>query len=502
MKNTTIIVILIAAILVFINLISGQYFFRLDLTEDKQYTLSQATKDILAELQEPVTVTAYFSESLPPDIDKGRREFEDFLIEYSRLSGENIVYEFIDPNENEETERQALEAGIRPVMINVREKDQMKQQKAFLGAVLELGEQREVIPFIQPDAPLEYLLSTSIKKMAVTDKPAVGFVQGHGEPAMGEMMQAEAGLSILYDLEPYRLQDTTPVPSRFQTLAIVRPTDSIRPGQLAQLDAFLERGGHLFVALNRVDGDLQSASGRALNTGLETWLAEKGITVTPSFVIDANCATVTVQQQQGYFRIASNVEFPYIPIISTFAEHPVTEGLEAVVMQFASPLQVSADSSARFTPLAFTSEVSGSLPAPQFFDIERQWMQGDFPLSNQPVAGVLEGAGRSGDWRLLVVGDGDFPVNGPMDQAQQLSPDNVNLLVNAIDWLSDDTGLIALRTKGIQYRPIAELEEGTQTLLKYLNFFLPILVVVGYGLVRMQLNRNKRIKRMEESYEL
>jgi hypothetical protein len=101
---------------------------------------------------------------------------------------------------------------------------------------------------------------------------------------------------------------------------------------------------------------------------------------------------------------------------------------------------------------------------------------------------------------MVVVGDGNFPINGPQGSQQQLAPDQVNLMVNSIDWLSDDTGLIDLRTKGISYRPIENLEDGTKSLLKYLNFLLPLILLSGYGLFRNQRNRLKRAKRMEEDY--
>jgi len=106
--------------------------------------------------------------------------------------------------------------------------------------------------------------------------------------------------------------------------------------------------------------------------------------------------------------------------------------------------------------------------------------------------------------KLVVIADGDFPINGPaygQQQPRRLQPDNVNLLSNALDWLSDDTGLIALRTKGAVTRPIRELDDATKTILKYTNFLLPILLVIGYGVVRAQRNRLTRIKRMNENYE-
>ena len=101
---------------------------------------------------------------------------------------------------------------------------------------------------------------------------------------------------------------------------------------------------------------------------------------------------------------------------------------------------------------------------------------------------------------MVLVSDGDFAVGSP-GGGNQLPKDNVSLLVNAIDWLSDDTGLIDLRTKGATSRPIKELQDGTKALLKWMNFLAPILLIIIYGVIRIQINRNKRIKRMEVSYE-
>jgi len=492
-------VTLIVGIVIIVNLLSDQYFIRLDFTEDKQYTLSGATKNILKELNDPVTITAYFSKGLPPDIARVRRDFREMLIEYNNVSKGMLVYEFVDPGKDDEKEMEAMQNGIQPVMINVREKDQMKQQKAFMGALVQLGEEKEVLPFIQPGVAMEYALSTAIKKISVLDKPSVGLLQGHGEPAINELQQVNAELSILYSFEPVTLTDTTSIPDRFKTLTIVRPADSIPPSHFDKIDEFLARGGRLFVAMNRVKGDFSTAYGSSVNTGLETWLRNKGLQIDDNFVVDVSCGSVTVQQQQGVFTFSSNVSFPYLPIINTFAKHPITEGLEAVIFQFASPVSYIGDSTKTFTPIAKTSDKSGSLSVPQYFNIEKQWTELDFPLKNLAVAGVLEGNlfGNTPS-KMVVITDGDFAVNGP--GGQQLQPDNISLMVNSIDWLSDDTGLIELRTKGITYRPLDQLEDGTKTFLKYLNFLLPVILVIVYGLIRMQHNRNVRIKRLEESY--
>lgn len=497
-KNIYITTLLIAAILVAVNLISDQLFYRLDLTEDHSYTLSNATKDILKNLQEPVTVTAYFSKDLPPSIGQTRDDFKDMLIEYTNRAKGMLVYEFLNPNQEKTAEQEALQNGIQPVMINVRDKDQMKQQKAYMGAVVSMGDRKEVIPFVQPGGAMEYALSSAIKKLSVVNKPRVGILQGYGMPALSELVQAVQSLGVLYDVQAVTITDTTGIPDDMKTVALIRPTDSIPGFVFDELDRFMARGGNLLVAVNRVKGDFQTAYGSAVSTGTESWLLKKGIRIKDAFVLDVNCGSVTVQQKQGFFNFQTNINFPYLPVISNFADHPATTGLEAVVLQFASPIEYTGDSTRIFKPLAFTSEQSGEQRPPLYFDIQRQWKESDFPEKNLVVMAELSGnPAGSGSSRMIVISDGDFPIGNAQ---QQVSPDNVNLLVNSIDYLSDDTGLITLRNRGITARPLKQLSDSKKTFLKFLNFLLPIVLALLYGFYRMQRNRNIRMRRMEENY--
>ena len=504
-RNSISTVLLLIGIVIMVNVLSNRFFFRLDLTEGNIYTLSQATRDILRELEQPLMITAYFSDDLPPDIGKTKRDFQDMLIEYANLSRGYIDYEFVNP-ESDEEKQEALQSGIRPVMINVRERDQVAQKQAFMGAVLEMGEQKEVIPFIQPGTAMEYALSTSIKKMAVIDKPSVGLLQGHGEPGLSQLAQAQQQLSILYSLENLDLEAEERIAERFRAVAIVAPADTIPPAHLAKLEDYLSRGGNLFIGLNSVDGDLNTAQGTDISTGLEEWLSAKGLQVEDAFLIDAQCGNVTVQQRQGFFTIATPVQFPFLPVITNFGDHPITRGLEQVILPFASPIRFTGDTSLHFTPIAFSSEQAGTVQTPTFFDLaNKQWTAADFPQSNLVAGAVLEGpiAGTTSS-RIVLVGDGDFAVSG-QGQGGGQNPDDVSLLVNGIDWLSDDTGLIELRTKGVSSRPIdqaymGEEAAGKRSLLKYLNFGLPILLVLLIGLIRYQQQRNIRLKRMQERY--
>jgi ABC-type uncharacterized transport system involved in gliding motility auxiliary subunit len=250
------------------------------------------------------------------------------------------------------------------------------------------------------------------------------------------------------------------------------------------------------VAINRVDGDLQYGYGSGVTTGLETWLRDKGLFVNENFIIDQSCVSATMQQQIGNTIQFSSIAIPYVPRINQFEDHPVTRGLEEVILQFASTIDFMGDSTTSFTPILYSSDLSGTESAPAYFNFQRRWNQGDFPLQHQVLGGVLEGIGAM-QGKMVVIGDGDFAIN---QGRQQMNPDNISLLVNGIDWLSDDTGLIDLRTKGVSSRPIRQMEDSTRTLIKWLNFLLPIVLVLIYGLFRYQYRKNQRIVRMEANF--
>jgi gliding-associated putative ABC transporter substrate-binding component GldG len=499
------------AILVVANLVSSKLFFRLDFTADKRYTLSEATKSTLKDLDDVITVTAYFSEDLPPQLLGTRKDFRDLLEEYAKRSNGNLVYEFINPNQDDESETKAQAAGINPLLVNVTERDQVQQMRAYMGAILRMKDEKEVLPVIEPGAGMEYGLTTAIKKMAIKEKPVVGVLQGHGEPSLAAMPQLQEQLQILYDVQPVRLTDTIDIPGYLKALILVNPRDTISSYEFGKLDNFMDQGGGILVAYDNFLGALNSGFiSTASDIGLKGWLGGKGIVMTDQLITDVNCASVGVPQQVGPFSMTAQVQFPYFPVISNFEDHPASGGIEAILLPFASALNsTNVDSSKQVVSLAYTSEQSGSESLPMMIDVQKQWAPTDFTQGTQSVAIAVEGAAG----KLVVVGSGSFMVNGepamppgmpgqPQQppQQQQLNPDNINFVANAIDWMSDDSGLSDLRTKGITSRPLDPVEDGTRSLIKYANVAAPIVLVLLYGIQRRQRNLRKRQRWLEGKY--
>jgi len=504
MKKQTIIVqlLIIVAIVIVANLLSNTLYFRLDFTEDQRYTLSDASKDILEDLNDVITVSAYFSEDLPPQLLSNRKDFEDMLIEYEQRSGGNVVYEFINPNEDQAKEQEVQQKGIGPIMINVRENDRVQQMRAYMGAVLQMGDQREIIPLIQPGAAMEYELTTSIKKLSVQDKPKVALLTGHGEAALATVPQLRQQLSVLYEVEEYSISNTESIPTFYRAIAMVAPSDTIPPSHFGKLDEYLRSGGKILVTYTNVQGDLQQGGLTAApNIGLVDWLTSKGVAIGGDFVIDAQCATISVQQRQGFFTINSQKEFPYFPQVSNFEDHPITKGLDQITFTFASSVvPISQDTTVSAIPVVFTSENSGVVRAPSFIDIQKRWSESDFGMGVQSLGVAVEGL-DGGLGKMVVFGNGDFFINGEGQQARQIQPDHINLAANAIDWLADDTGLIDLRTKGITSRPLDGVEDGTKEVLKYGNVFAPILLLLVYAFVRRLRNQRRRQKWMQGDFD-
>ncbi|MFT7159020.1 MAG: gliding-associated putative ABC transporter substrate-binding component GldG [Bacteroidia bacterium] len=503
MKKSTVIIRLsvVVLILVVLNLITSKVYFRLDFTDDERYTLSDATLDILENLDDVITVKAYFSEDLPTQLISNRQDFEDLLLEYENRSGGNIVFEFISPNDDPEAEQEAQQNGIQPIMVNVQEKDQVQQLRAYMGAVLMMGDQKEMIPLIQPGVSMEYDLTTSIKKISVADKPKIALLQGHGEPGLQEVAQLAQQLSVLYGFEPYTISGTEEIPTFYKAVVIINPIDTIPGSHFGKLDNFIAQGGNIFLSYTNLKPELQQGRlGISGETGFTGWLANKGINMGRQYVIDDNSGTIGVQGNNGMFKYTQQIKFPYFPRINKFPKHPATKGLEDIMLPFASPLTYSGtDSLINFSPLLMTSNVSGVANAPVNIDINKKWSESDFTQGEQVVALALDGPiGGTVDSRFVVISNASYVVNG--SQQQQVNADNVNFTSNAIDWLSDDTGLIDLRTKGISSRPLDTVEDATREMLKYGNVLGPIFLILIYAVVRKQRYNMKKNKWREGTY--
>lgn len=501
-------VTLVVGIVVLLNILSANWFLRLDFTADQRYTLSSATEQILEQTNKPVTIKAYFSKDLPPRIAQVKQYFKAIMVEYANASNTEIVYNFVNPNKNKEKERKAQQKGIKPMLIGSRERDQVTRQRVYMGAEIKIGDQTEVISQIQPGGPLEYKLSSGIRKLANTEKPQIALIQGHDEVGKPDLGQALEKLQVLYKVEPYTLKEGKPIPQKFRTALLLHPKDSLKRFELNQLDQFLAEGRNLLVSTDHINAKLQRQQLLSKSTAVEDWLDDKGFRIPDKILIDGeNHGAITVRRQAGGRAFRQRINFPYFPILKQFKAHPVTTGLGQVFLPFASPLAFSDTSGNKdYQVLATSSQMAGTQSLPSRVQVNKRWTKQDFPQSNIPVAASAEGMfgnNAKARARLVVVSSANLIPNADQNnqgrgQGNNVRQGNADFLANAVDWLSDQMGLAALRTQGVESRPVDEVSDGTKATIKYGNALAPVIVMLLIGLFRYQQQQAKR-KRWQTS---
>jgi gliding-associated putative ABC transporter substrate-binding component GldG len=497
---------IVFAIVIVVNIISVRLFGRIDLTAENVYTLADASKAIVGSLDDRVTVKAYFTEDLPAPYNNNRRATLDILNEYKAYSGGNLQFDFISPA-GEEAEQEVQQQGIAPVQVQVINDDKLEVKRGYMGLVLLFEDRKETIPVVQNLGSLEYDISGALKRLTTTKKKRIGYTTGHQEPEPSAFQQAAQMVTAQYDLVPVDLATNAVVPLDLDALLVIAPQARFSDSSSYAIDQFLMRGGKLGFLLNRYSGNLQSRVAQAVETGLDNLLTHYGIRVNADLVRDAQCAPVTVMQQQGMFRFQSQVPFPLLPTPSNFnRENVIVKDLETLLFFFVSSIDTSLASSKQIKAevLVRSSQQSGRQTGFIMIDPFQRLTPADLPEKDIPLAAVFEGSfpsffadkepaalKMSPQTRILVVGDGDF-----MKDEYLGARDNVVFFANIVDYLADDAGLITIRSKNLAQTPLDQIEDSTKRILKYVNLLLPPFVVVGYGLFRWR--RRASLKRALE----
>lgn len=503
-------IILIIGIVAVLNYFSSQLFLRFDLTQNKVYSISKVSKEAVSNLDDIVSIKAYFSDNLPTQVMSIRQEVADILDEYEVFSNGNIRVEFIDPNDDEDAQRELMIMGIPQLTFEVYEKDKRQLVNGYMGIAISYSDNVEVIPAVKRDTrDLEYQLTTAIKKVIAEEIATIGYLESYGTASLdGVMTIAKEELSGLYTIQNVDLDTSSEVPANIDTLLIVGPSEQFSEDALRAVNSFVERGGSLLVLIDGVVvGENLSAAKNS--TGLEGLLKSYGITVNQDLVADTRSGTASFTQ--GFITFSS--KYPFWPLVQEDGfnkEYGAVANLENVLLPWPSSISVE--------PALYESGVAKKL----VFTTENGWLvKSNFNLNPQQATGpqgtqkeiemavALQGDIRNAYpeeekdseeedgseenlvmyGRVTVVADSDFIGDGFV----QSNPGNLIFFQNLVDSLSFDEDLISIRSKLASSRPIEDdLSDSSKAAIRYLNVFGITLVVVFYGMLRYFLRRRSR----------
>ncbi|MFQ5581258.1 MAG: GldG family protein [Mariprofundaceae bacterium] len=483
---------------------------RLDLTADRIYTLSDSTRSILDQLDEPVMVRAYVTSDLPQPYGRLRRFLEDMLLAYHESGSGNIGYEVIDPASDPNVAASLAAMNIPKVRVQVVEDDQAQVKQGYLAVIVEYLDSKETIPVVQGEEGFEYLLTRKIKKLTGKGRAKIAVASGFGAHSVHQLSKL-AQLSVddyeLVEVEP----GTADIPDDIRMLIVAGvgrpPSDAFR----YRLDQFRMSGRGILILAGNAEPMLQAGfQVQSVEKHANDWLKEDwGIAIEPGLVLDQQASRVAVNQQQGAFMIRSLVDYPFVPAVTKLDKaHPATRGLELVTLPFPSPLAWAGGEKARHTVLMRSSALSAVQSGPPFdVDPLRPLTEyfSDTRLHSSNLALVVDGSADSafdkvpegfdtgrhlasaGKSRALVIGapallDDEFVNTG-----------NITFVLNMLDWLTGDEALIDLRSRGVTERPLMNLAAGSRIAWKGIWMFGMPLFVVLLGLGRWWALKYRRV---------
>lgn len=505
--------------LVLINIVALNLFFRIDLTQDKQYTITNVSKNTVKNLDDVLTVKVFINEELPPTLLPLSQYIRDILNEYKAYSGGKMVVKFVDPLLDEEAKLEAQSLGIPEIKMNFYEKDKVEVRLGYLGMAFLYADKAEIIPVIkQQQSGFEYDFTSAVKKVTATEIKTIGLLVGHGEHGIGAPGMVPDG-SVVNDYQ-YIVQalaqnyEITPVDNPFvmdsvETLIVAGPKTALNEADLYLIDQHLVKGKNVIFLVDSWNIDLATGvAATPIKTGLEPLLEHYGVRVNKDFLLDESHDYANVRN--GIFSYLAPYKFWVVYVNQNLnKENPITAKIESFILPWASSLEIIEKENIISEVLATTTK-DGWLQTGANLDINQEYnpvdrgqkvaivlLRGNFTsyfagkelsedIPEEDRNNFVANATMPGS--IIVVGDSDFASDGNVSTKSG----NGELMQNMVDYLTLDSDLIKIRSRAITDRPIRELEEDEKTKVKiYGVLFMPIVFVI-YGLARLYLRKRKQ----------
>lgn len=505
------------AALVLISLLIGWFggyigVRRVDLTEQRLYTLDPATRDIISNLDDIVTIKLFTSQDPPVQISLVTRDVIDFVDDLAAASEGRIKVQKIQADTSEEASEEAERSFVRPVQFNIESQGELQIKLGYLGMGMTYSNEQEVIGFIDSLDRLEQRVAANIHRMTLKDRKLIGMLYGHGEKRRDAELQSWRNqLERQYYVEEidYVAEGALAATERgFDILVVPGSQKEIFPDLFNEIDQYLSEGGKVLILMDPVLIDQQRMRGAANNPGMADWLRGYGIDVKTDLVMDFQ-AHETLGFQTSYGAV--NLPYPYwVQVPTSEGASAISGGSAGAVFPWASSIEVTNGFSddvqgAEITPLLTTFETAGVDPdfddlsprSPRIDELSRS------ELRERHLAVAVTGRrcppyravceiDPENVFRMIVATDSDFISEG----MAQRYPDHQFLGLNWIDWLAQDDALTGIRGKGERIRPLVfreifgQSDEFHRNLVQYGNIVgVPALIVL-IGLIRYFVRRN------------
>jgi len=544
-------------IIVVLNLAGHFVFKRFDLTADKRYTLSETSMKIVSQVREPLYIDVFLEGEFPGEFKKLQTETQQLLEEF-KAENPNIIFQFVNPLEDEEqrdaTIQSFLERGLTPVNVTMNDKGQQTQEVVFPWAVATCADRSVKVPLLKnmmgastaekvvsSVQHLEYAFANAINTVAKAKQKKVVILNGNGELPDRYIADFIRSVKDNYYIGPFTLDSVAKSPNetlkylkKYDLAVIAKPTEAFTDVEKQVLDQFIINGGKTLWLVDQVNMEMDSlynetgsnlAFPRDLN--LNDMFFKYGVRIRPDLIFDLqNTPIALATGEQGSGTQYTQYPWFFSPMIYPTSKDPIVSNLDAIKFEFASPIE-PLKNDIKKTVLLQSSKYSKLMGTPSEVNLKMVTLRPepkDFVnQGNFPVAVLLEGQFHSvyenrvlpfkdasfknfeKNAKMIVITDGDIiknqldknmmPVELGYDQRSGNLYDNKDFVMNCINYLLDDTGLINIRSKDLNL-PLLDKEKVYEnySLTQFITIGLPILILLVFGLAFTFIRKRKYSK--------
>ncbi|WP_347173756.1 gliding motility-associated ABC transporter substrate-binding protein GldG [Polaribacter uvawellassae] len=542
-KNLKFIAKLVVGLL-FINFLGNQFYKRFDLTQDKRYTLTNTTTSIIKSVDKVLNVKVYLEGDFPAEFKRLQIETKQFLEEL-RAVNSNIRIQFINPDSFRED---LMKKGLIPSRLTVEEDGKLSEAIIFPWAEISYQNKINLVNLL-PNSnansqdeqlqnaieSLEFSFASAINNINRKNKQKIAVLSGNGQLEDVYLYSFLKDVQSKYGLSKFTLDSVLTNPqktlkdlSSFDLAIIAKPTIKFSDEEKLTLDQFITNGGKTLWMIDNVQADQDSLlqTGKMLayprDLNLTDLLFAYGVRINTTIIKDSYAAKIPLATGN----VGNQTQFQYLPwvfhpLVNGNADHPITKNIRPVRLQFTTQID-TLKNNIKKTPLLATSLLSGKLGTPNFVDLKTiadEHNPNEYRSGKQLTAVLLEGKFNSAYKnrikpfktslykeqstanKMVVIADGDIAKNQILkNQPYDLSTDkwtqetfgNKEFLLNTVDYLLDDDGLINLRNKSLKIN-LLDKQKAFQkrSYWQFFNVLLPLLLLAIFGFVFNYLRKRK-----------
>jgi ABC-type uncharacterized transport system involved in gliding motility auxiliary subunit/ABC-type transport system involved in cytochrome c biogenesis permease component len=470
--------------------------YRFDLTREKLYTLSTATRQVLERLDSKLVIKVYLSKELPPEISDLARDVKGILEEYKRLSRGKIEIIYLQPDVNPRAKIEANNYGLPPIQFNVISNEEYRVKEGYFGIAVLYGGRFDTLPVVTSIGDFELRLTSSIYGLINRNKKKIGIISDAG--ARNQISGAVYLASLLskqYEVKEVFASRKDERLENYDALLLLGPSTPLETTTVSRLKKYLQEGGSMFICADMVRVDFRTFAGENTNINVNEITGPYGIVLDNNVLMDLKAyENVAISGEQTYV-----VPYPFWvrpqPAQNRVAS-TILGNYRRLVLLWPSSIEIHPTKNVKQYAVLKTSDYAAAQSGFYMLEVNQNFEAYANRVKKYNLAVAAEIRNPKSTSRLFVVGDAEFLDDSLVQQNQE----NLGFALSAINWVVGENILLGLRQKDIKPAAFAFPSKTVKEGVRYFTLALMVLSVAVFAIVYRQLHlRNLREKYVFEA---